>query len=423
MGLLGVDALGAVGDIIGAATNPFGLPSKGEWNLIEGSFTTKTTQKKVTFFFEKAKGEDRTQKTGLEQVSDGGGRRKAIYEYPYRDGQVVDDLGRRGEKFTFNLTFFGSNYQKLFKDFMDVVVSSKESGILTHPVRGQIPCAFQEYEFVHRHDQFNAVTIRATFIEDNQDVLKNTNLQTASANSALRSALQTLTDAQSFIGTAIVTVGAALPIPGSIQSAMQSRLSSITGGLSRLFSQLAATFSSDSQLQSLAAKASQVNGGVTALNSGTTASSASVSQGQVLPPVFQVGVGKTEAQSLQTLASQFSNTNQITAQQAVYQMNQVRAQISEAIQYTEAQFSSSGFDIILTYRQLAVQFQAAVEAAISSASPSVKVYTVPFDMSLRRVAFLNGLDPDRQGDIAILNPDIDSINFVPQGSVLVVPAS
>ena len=423
MGLLGIDSLGAVGDIIGAATNPFGLPTKGEWNLIEGSFTTKTTQQKVIFFFEKAKGEDRTQRTGLEQVSDGGGRRKAVYEYPYRDGQVVDDLGRRGEKFTFNLTFFGSNYQKLFKTFLDVVVSSKESGILTHPVRGQIPCAFQEYEFVHRHDQFNAVTIRATFIEDNQDVLKNENLQTANANSALRNALQTLTDAQSFIGGAITTVGAALLIPGSIQASLQARLSSITGALSRLFSQLAATFSSDSQLQTLSAIATQVNGGITALNSGTTASSAGVSQGQVLPPVFQVGFGKSEAQSIQALVAQFSNTNQITAQQAVYQVNQVRAQISQAIQDIEAQFSTSGFDIILSYRQLAVQFQTAVEAAISSASPAVKTYVVPFQMSLRRAAFLNGLDADRQNDIALLNPNLDSINFVPEGTVLVVPAS
>jgi prophage DNA circulation protein len=416
--------LDSVGDLASALANPFGLPSKGQWNLIEGSFTTKTTQQTVVFFFEKTKGGDRTQRTGLEQVSDGGGRRKAIYEYPYRDGQSVDDLGRRGEKFTFNLTFFGSNYQTLFKNFINVVVSSKESGILSHPVRGQIPCAFQEYEFVHRHDQFNAVTIRATFIEDNQDVLKNANLQTTSSNSALRNALQTLTNAQSFIGTAIATVSAALLLPNAIESAMKSRLSSIVGGLSGLFSQLAATFSSDAQLQALAAKAAQVNGGVTALSSGTTTSSSTgASTGQSLPPVFQVGFGTADTQSIQAMTSQYISNNQLTPQQAVYQMNQVRAQISEAIQYTESQFSVSGFDIVLTYRQLAVQFQAAIEAAISSTSNTVILYTIPYPMSLRNVAFLNGLDTDRQNDIAALNPTLDSINFVLQGTVLVVPSS
>jgi prophage DNA circulation protein len=415
--------LSAVGDIVGIASNPYGTPSKGEWTLTEGSFFIPATGKKVKFFFETAKGESRTRRTGLEQISDTGGRRKVIYEYPYKDGQVLDDLGRKGEKFAFNLKFWGTDYKTLFQEFLDTVTKSKESGILTHPVLGQINCGFLDYEFVHRYDEFSAVTIRANFIEDTKDQLLATNLTAVSANSSLRSALSALTDLQASISDGISVLSATLLIPAAVKSALNARLASITGQLSRFLGQLSATFSTSQDLKRLAAAANQA-GGYQFLSSGISQSTGAVTTaGQNLPPVFQVGFDENTASAVAAQETSYANAAAITPQQAVYQMNVIRSQISDAITEVDTAFGNSGADVALSYRTLAVVFQQAVEASVYTTGSSIKVYTVPRLMSLRQIAADNGLDPDRQNDIFALNPGLDSANFVPQGTQLTIPTS
>ena len=104
---------------ISAFSNPYGVPAKAQWNLNAGEYTN-SYNIKTTIFFETTRGEDPNQKTALEQTSDNAGRRLAIYEYPYIDGQRVDDLGRKGETFTFNLKFFGTNYQNKLQEFIKI---------------------------------------------------------------------------------------------------------------------------------------------------------------------------------------------------------------------------------------------------------------------------------------------------------------
>lgn len=421
------DPFSSAGTIIGAAANPYGVPSAGDWHLTEGSFFVPSTLDRVTFFFETAKGDSSTQKTGLEQIADCGGRRKIAYEYPYRDGQALGDAGRRGGRFSFNLKFFGQDYQTLFQKFLKVVVNNPASGILTHPVLGNIPCGFSDYEFVHRYDERNCVTIRATFLEDNFGDLTATNLTVPSPNSSLRAALQMLTDAQATVGLAISDVSAALKIPGAIRASLQARLDSIVGSLSGLLGQLAATFSTDSHLQSLAAKGQSTLGSVAGSGSSSTQllsvnAGVDASTGQTLPPVFQVGFSPSDQAAQVALTSGFVSANQITPTQAVYQMNLIRAQVSAAITDAETTLGSPGSEIALSYRALAVQFQQTVENCISQSSASVRIYTVPFVMSARMAAFENGLSVDRQNDIAELNPSLDCLNLIPKGTLLVVPA-
>ena len=88
------------------------------------------------FFVENKIGQLPGELSAVDTISDSGGRRLAVYEYPYVDGQAVQDLGRKGERFTFNIKFFGNNYQLLFKDFIERVSRSTETGTLNHPVRG-----------------------------------------------------------------------------------------------------------------------------------------------------------------------------------------------------------------------------------------------------------------------------------------------
>lgn len=416
----GIPEIPSVGDLlsaVGAFANPFGAPSQGEWNLSRGVYTQKNgpSSKSIIFFYESSKGEDPSKRSAIDTITDTGGRRLAVYEYAYRDGQRLADLGRKGETFTFNIKFHGSNYQQKFQEFLDVVVNSNQQGTLLHPIRGSITVRFRDWEYNHRYDEFNTVNIKAIFTEDNTDALTATNVPAASQDSALRSALQTLTNLQAAIQQSIFNVGALLLLPNAIVNSMQQRLASITGQFSTLLGALAATFSSDAQLQSLVAQGSQVTGGVSNLTSGST-------QDADLPPVFQVGFDPTTQASINAQIQAYISANQITPQQAVFQANQVRASITAAINDARANLGNSGYDIEVQYRGMAVAVQAATEAAISTAQNQVKLYTVPHAMSLRMVAFLNGRSPDDGNLIEALNPYLASINYVAQGTQLVVPA-
>jgi hypothetical protein len=411
---------------LSAFSNPFGAPSKGQWNLTKAVYTTQISKQSVIFYYDK-KDPDPSQKTALEQINDGGGRRLAVYEYPYLDGQAVADLGRKGEQFTFNIVFHGLNYQQLFQQFLNVVVNSNEPGTLTHPVRGAIQVRYRDHEFIHRHDMWNAITIKATFIEDNTGTLASTNVAASSQDSALRSALQTLTAVQATVQQSIFAVQALLLLPSAIANAMQQRLNSIIGQGSSLLGSLTATFSSDHSLQQLAAQGA-TTGGIIALNSGTTVQQPGVNQSGTgvqtqLPPVYQVGFDPQTQSAVNSLVSNFVNANQLTSQQAVFLCNQVRSAIAAAIAEAQTNFGNQYYDIMITYRGLAVAMQQVVEACLASEQSQVVVYTVPYPMSLRMVAFLNGLTPDDSVTIAALNPTVPSINYVPADTQPTVPAA
>lgn len=424
-----LDPLASFTQGIAAFSNPFGAPSNGEWNLSHGIYTTKVSQKSIVFFYETPKGEPPTQKTAVDQISDSGGRRLAIYEYPYRDGQRVADLGRKGETFTFNIKFHGQNYLTKFQEFLSIVVDSNEPGILTHPVRsgnsnGSIPVKFRDWDFLHRYDEFNAVTIKATFIEDNTDALANANLPAASQDSALRSALQALTDTQSFIASTISTVGADLLLPAAITAGMKTRLASISSQISGLLGSLAATYSTDAQIQALVAQAGSVTGGINKLTAGTVLEQTSGgSQAAQLPPVYQVGFDSATQTQITAQITSYVNANQISPQQAVYLANSARSSISAAIAEVETNFGNGGYDIEIAYRSLSVTIQQAVESSLSSAQSLVTLYTTPVDMSLRQIAFLNGLTPDDQNALEALNPYLASVNLVPEGTQVTVPVA
>lgn len=403
---------------IGAFSNPYGTPSHDEWalnsakfKLLDGSAT------ELLFFASKVSEDDPGSLTALESMSDTGGRRLAIYEYPYRDGQVIEDLGRRGERYVFNLTFFGPNYRERYADFYRKVIQTRAAGVLTHPTIGDVTARLLEYDFIHSHDQFSAVKLRCTFIEDSTTNTRDNPPaidKVGAIDSVLRGALSVMTTVNRVVGNSIFEVSALLLLPGSIQTAMRQRLGAIITAHSRLLGQLAATFGTDGSIINLGSS----SGGISGANSGVSAST-----GQTLPPVFQVGLSPDEQAAVSDNEAAFKQANQITATQLVFNVNQARAQVAETIAYHESQTGSDAFDVVISYRQLVVSFQKAAEAAIKSASLQTVQYLVPFDMTLTEAAFANKLDPDRMIDIERLNPGLGSANFVPRGTILTVPAA
>jgi len=415
-------ALSDITNINSTLTNPFGTPSQGEWNLARGVFTNEDGAS-VVFFYEKSDpGENKTSLTAMDQVTDSGGRRLAVYEYPYRDGQRIKDLGRKGETYTFNIQFHGLNYQTRFNEFLSVVNTTNKMGTIVHPIRGAIKVRFRDYEFIHSHDQWNSVRIKAVFLEDNTDTFALIESIPVSQDSAIRVGLQNLVNKYAAISQLISDVSASLLLPAAIENGIKARLDSLTGQVSRLFGQLAATYSSDAQIQQLAAQAILTDAGsITSLNSGKVSTGSS--QDAELPPVFQVGFDSTTQTSINAQTSSFVNANQITTQQAVFQANQSRQAIRAAIQEVTDNMGNQGYDIVLQYRSLAISIQESVEAAISASKNKVKLYVVNSPMSLRMVAKNSGLEYNRQNDIEALNPYLPSVNYLPAGTVITVPAS
>lgn len=420
---------------VSAFSNPFGATANGQWSISKGVFTTKDKPAKSIIFFYEVKHKDEKDGgflTAVDQIEDSGSRRLAIYKYPYRDGQGIADLGRDGETYSFNIKFTGQNYQQKLQEFLSVVVNNKTGGTLLHPVRsgsggvssGAISVRFHTWNFVHRHDEWNAVTIKAVFLEDNTDQILTANVPAASQDSALRSALQTLTAVQAQASALISSVSAVLLLPGAISSAMQQRLSSIVNQVSGLLGQLASTFSSNQQLQQLSAQSANVAGGVTSLNSGTVTTTVSgKTQQALLPPVFQVGFDPTTQAAMNTQLSNFINANQVSTQEAMYTANQARTAILAAINEVNTNLGNYGYDTMVLYRTLSAQIQTVVESCIAAAQNQVTLYVVPNNMSLRMIASLNGLDPDDQNLIESLNPYLGSVNVIPKGSQILVPVA
>lgn len=411
---------------LGAFTNPYGVPSTGQWNLLRGVYTTNSGQSFVFFFEKPDQDEPKTNMTGISDVTDSGGRRLAVYKYPYIDGQQVADMGREGETFTLNIKFWGLNYQKRMNDFIRVLLNDNSGGTVVHPVRGAIPARFRDHEFVHRYDEFSAVTIKAVFVEDNTGKIQLIQTPVASPDSKLRSALSKMVSAQAFIQQNIFAVQAILLLPGALANAMKSRLDSIVGQMSQLLGQLGVTFSSNQTLKTAAMQAAVLaSGSITDLSSGTVQTvqtGGQVSSAQ-LPPVYQAGLDPTTQAAITQNLSDFANANQITAQQAVFAANQIRAAITAAIAEAITNFGNDSYDIVVEYRSLSVTIQDMVEAALASAQSKVKTFTVESPMSLRGVAKAAGLTPDRQNDIEALNPGLSSVNYLPAGTMLQVPVA
>ena len=420
-----------LGDV-GSLANPFGPTATDKWNLSRGIYTP-SIGGEIVFFYETTKDEDKTQKTAIDQIASSGGRRVVIYEYPYIDGQKTDDLGRKGETFNFNIKFWGTNHIQKLSDFIDTVVNDPGPGTLLHPtlspIRGSIPVRCQNYDIIHRYDEFNAVTIRVTFVEDNTGEIETNFIYKTSQDSLLRRGLQTMTNVQSLITQVMFQVGALLNLPNAIINGFKQRLDSIIGAYSRLHGQLAATFAQFSKSTKLAAQSANITGGIPSLTSGTVNISSTQSQyssqsilGQ-LPPVYQVGFDPVTLDAIAAQINNFINASQITPQQAVFACNQIRDSISTEIKSLEEIYGNDGYSMTLEYRTLANVLQETVEACIASTQAQVIVYTLPSNMSLRMVAKKNNLTPDRQNDIENLNPYLPSVNFIPKGSKILVPAA
>lgn len=340
----------------------------------------------------------------LSSISDSGGRRLAKFQFPYQDGQVTEDMGRMAEKFSLDIVIHGNNYLAAFNNILKIL-NEPVPGTLVHPVRGEIVCKMESYELIHQASERKSVTIKLQMEEHSFDPIALFNPKTKKTAPSLLSNLS-----QSFvkIENAINAVQGAFHFVTSLRNQIIANIKAYQQSFSQITGNMNSTFNAGNTVPGISPTTS---GGV--LNS----------SGQIV--ANSVSIAASPDDPLQSTPSAVLNS---TTQQALNvdkifkDINNLRAQLATTIAQMENAGGGVGaltfFDNIMDLRATANDLQDAFEAGKQSSQAILTQYTTPRLMSIREIAFANGLTPDDGIQIILLNPQIDSANFVPKGTVL-----
>lgn len=361
--------------------------SGDNWDIEEAAYGHKELVKFHTF-----KG-DTDYDGGLEQVVDSGGRRKAVFAFPYQDGQSTDDLGRRGETFEFQVLLFGKNYKKAY-DQLKAEINDPSPGTLLHPVRGRIRATGLDIEITHRFDARKAMALRVKFIEHTFDItFEDRELRTT--KSVLGLALSFLAAIDSILNKIDSFRALAQTVKLAIKSKMQSYREDYQTNLSNLNRTFNTTGSED--LPGLLPTNQPASDGTVAV--------------VISPNDPLANVTTTTGTAL-------------SVQQAEDNIAALRRLLNELIALLLGVNNGKGgllfYDDILTLKRSAVAMQDVLEVGIASSKTRLITYTVPTLMSIREVCFANGLSPDLANEVLQLNPDLLSVNYIEKGTQLKV---
>lgn len=393
------------------ATNSFGagilqtFTARGsrDWLIEEGSYQSNIDPTNIMVFhvFRSAKDYN----GALSQITDSGGRRKAKFIFPFKDGQLTADMGREAENFNLEIVLHGDNYLDAFNNFLRIL-NEPTPGVLTHPVRGKITCGMEHYELVHQDSQRKAVAVRLTMTEHSLEALA---LKKAPDKTA-PSLLSKLSGAFTKIESAINTVQGVVFLVQSVKNQITQGLKDYQNAYAKVAGNMNQTFNPGGNIPALLPTQSggtQNSSGQIVTNSVTVAASPNDPL-QSLPP----SLVSTQLQQALAIADIQKNI-QATR-------DQVAASIVQLEEAGNGQGALEFFDNIIDLRTTANDLQAAFEAGKQSSQARIIDYMTPQVMSIREVGFANGILPDQSNEIALLNPDLESLNFIPQGTLVKV---
>lgn len=398
-----------------------------EWDVSEGSF------RDVLFHIFKS----RTDWQGAaDQIEDSGGRRKAKYVFPYRDGQTTEDLGRMPQTFRFNILIHGNSYIAGVKQLIEAF-DDPTPGVLVHPIRDSLSqsglplttsddgttCSevvVEGYSILHSSEKRKAALFSVTFIEHNFTIgsFKDFNDLIGSFRKALSACLAVF----GAISAAIATVLGAIALLQSLSNSFKTAATKYSNDYAKTLVKLNQTFN---QPQNVSATVTGTNADIPAF--------VPVSQGGLVNPdgTFASNTATTTVSASDPFASlplsilTTPTQSAIALQQAVTEVQALFISAQALVTMLENALGGQGalqfHDEINNIKNSAVLLQNVLNAAVSSSKSIIKDYTVPRLMSLREIAFANGLKPDNAIDLEILNPSIESVNYVVAGTIIKVP--
>lgn len=376
---------------IGSIIAQFGAgrdPTK--WDLVEASY------KGVKFHVFQSTSE---YQAGLSEISDKGGRRKVPLKFPYRDGQTTDDLGREPETFSVDILLHGNRYltglTQLLQKFNETT-----PGEFIHPVRGNLTCVAAEWTIIHKSDTRKAAQIQVTFMEHNFTVLVKEETADKSVKGAIASALEAFQKINNVL----------LQVTGAIKFA-QSVINSIKTAIQEFQYDYA---------QLLAAMNNNFNAG----SLGDFPSLLPVNQGGNLGPD-----GEFVSDNFAPAATQLSSVTvqALNAAELQKKLNANRLLLQSVIEEMSSAGNGQGsldfYNEILELKRTAQLAQAVYDRGVAASQSKIINYTVPRLMSIRELAFENGVPLERVVDIDVLNKELSSVNFIEKGTIVRVPLS
>lgn len=341
-------------------------------------------------------------------VTDTAGRRKAKYSFPYKDGQTTDDLGRKGEGFDFDVLIHGPKYMKGYQKLL-AELDKPTPGDLIHPIRGNIRCVPLDWVTTHSSEKRMAVALRITFTEHNFSVGAFKEFKDKSVKGALTSALEVFQDIQNLI----TNVQGAVQFATEIVNAVVAAAESFQAGYAALLGGMNQTFNAGGSTADIPTLLPVNNGGTGAPGSGAN---------------FPTVAGPTDpyANVPAELVSQTA-ANALAIQQIIKDMNNLRKEIEALIALIESGAGGRGslflHDDIQNLKKAAVLMQDVLDKGIASSQSQIIEYRVPRIMSIREVAFANGISVDLVNEIDLLNPGLLSVNLIAKDTVVKVPIS
>lgn len=341
----------------------------------------------------------------LAQVTDTGGRRKVKYQFPYTDGQTTDDLGRKAESYDFDVLIHGPRYIEGFTALVKAL-QDPTPGILIHPVLGDRQVVVEDYSIVHANDKRKAAQFRLVFIEHTFTIGTIRQQKDTSVKGALSSAL----DAFKKIDAAVTNVLGAVIFAASLRRQVAASLQEYRDRFQSTLTSINKTFNT--------AGSSDIPG-LLPVNDGGTVSGGN----------FPVATSPNDPFSAVPDGVNSTTAVALAAEEVTKQVNETRAFLGTTISSMEDMGDGVGalefHDEILDLKNSGISLQQALETGIASSNAKIIDYTIPSNrvMSLREVAFANGLNVNRVTELDQLNPELLSVNFLEAGTKVRVPTS
>lgn len=382
-------AAGALQELTGQAADT--------WDIAEGSFNA------VLFHVFRSKaGYD----AGLQQIVDTGGRRKARFRYPYVDGQTTSDLGRKAEDFDLDILFHGRHYLQGLGALL-AELQRPTPGDLMHPVRGRVTCVMEDYQILHQSDARRAAALRLRLTEHSYTLSAFRSTDDSTVKGALSKALDVFKRIQAITDR----VQGSVMLVGSLRQRVLQGLAEYRQLFGDNLTAVNRTFNTGGSTDLPSLLPVNEGGGLQA--DGTPAPGIAVVR---VPgdPFADVPVSSAVANAL--------TGEQIAKNTAALR---VRAQllIADLQSAGDGQGALEFHSEVLDVKTSAVLMQDALEKGLASSRNRVITYAVPHLMSVREAAFLNDLSLDRVEELEILNPELESSNYVAAGTTLRVPTS
>lgn len=382
-----------------------------EWDIQEASYISNSSKEKgrdpVVFHVFESK---QNYSAGLSEMQDSGGRRKITYMFPYKDGQTTDDLGRDAEAISANVILHGPNYLRAYKKLFREL-NKPEPGILVHPVRGPIECVLDDYTVTHKSDARQAMTISLRFMEHNFTVGDLALLtDDLTVKSALSRALQIFED----INSAIANVRGALIFVQSLKTKLENALEAYKGAYTELLGRMNKTYNTNGSSNDIPGLVPLNEGGLLDEDGNRIGDTFSVAQSPN-DPFINVPIEDLNPDTIAAVTTlQLEKETNIRRDDI---NNIIALYKSEPTSQAELEFNQD----IINLKASALALQEVLEAGKASSRTTIINYVIPRTMSLREAVYRNGVSFDRLREVEILNPSLESVNFISKDVTIRIP--